>query len=147
MQISTASVAETQAVAARVADVATVGDCVVLSGDLGAGKTAFVQGLAEALGVSGPVTSPTFNLLATYDDGRIPLHHLDVYRLSGPDDALDLDLHELAETGITVIEWGERLAELLPAERLEVEIVAGDQPDDRWISMSPIGTRWQGRLA
>ncbi len=143
MEFATTSVAETQALAARLARAVDVGDCLVLNGDLGAGKTAFVQGLARELGVAEPVTSPTFNLLVSYDSGHPVLHHLDVYRLSGPDDAMDLDLHELAETGVTVIEWGDRLAELLPDERLDIEISLGTGPDDRVITLRPHGRRWQ----
>ncbi len=143
VELATTSVAETQAVAARIARQVAVGDCIVLNGDLGAGKTAFVQGLARELGIGEPVTSPTFNLLASYDSGQLMLHHLDVYRLSGPDDAMDLDLHELAETGLTVIEWGDRLAELLPPERLDIEISLGEDPDDRLLTLRPYGPRWQ----
>ncbi len=149
MNHATTSVTETRAVAAGLAQRARVGDCIVLNGDLGAGKTVFAQGFAAALGVTESVTSPTFTLVATYDRGRIPLHHLDVYRLSGPDDADDLDLHEMAETGVVLIEWGERLADLLPADRLEVDIVLGDDPDrpnDRLITLAPVGTGWKGRV-
>ncbi|MFV0259259.1 MAG: tRNA (adenosine(37)-N6)-threonylcarbamoyltransferase complex ATPase subunit type 1 TsaE [Acidimicrobiales bacterium] len=113
----------TRAVGAALAGVLGPGDVVVLTGDLGAGKTCLAQGLAAALGVETRVTSPTFTLHAVHDAaGGAQLHHLDVYRLGGVDEAADLDLDELVETGITVIEWGERIAAALPAERLELTL-------------------------
>ncbi|MFV0526034.1 MAG: tRNA (adenosine(37)-N6)-threonylcarbamoyltransferase complex ATPase subunit type 1 TsaE [Acidimicrobiales bacterium] len=126
----------TRAVGAALAGVLGPGDVVVLTGDLGAGKTCLTQGLAAALGVKARVTSPTFTLHAAYDTaGGAHLHHLDVYRLGGVDEAVDLDLDELVETGITVVEWGERIAGALPAERLELTLRyaepggAGDRAD------------------
>ena len=111
----------TQALAAGLADCLVDGDLIVLSGDLGAGKTCFTQGLGAGLGIKQRITSPTFTLANAYE-GRLGLNHLDVYRLNGVDEALDLDLAELAERGVTVIEWGEKLAPVLPAERLTIEL-------------------------
>ena len=131
----------TRALAARLAGCLADGDLVVLTGDLGAGKTCFTQGLARGLDIDGPITSPTFTLVSEHR-GRLALHHLDVYRLDHPDEALDLDLPELLERGVTVIEWGERIAAVLPDDRLTVELrypdldlavtdqLADDEPGD-----------------
>ncbi|HBA85754.1 MAG TPA: tRNA (adenosine(37)-N6)-threonylcarbamoyltransferase complex ATPase subunit type 1 TsaE [Verrucomicrobia bacterium] len=106
--------------------------CVIaLHGDLGAGKTCFVQGLARALGVRGPVGSPTFTLINEHY-GRLPLYHIDLYRIQGSDEALGLGLDEyLHGQGVTAIEWAERAADLLPAATLHVRITAGNEPEER----------------
>lgn len=135
----------TRSVAAALADHVVDGDLLVLSGDLGAGKTCFTQGLGAGLDVEDRITSPTFTLVSTYD-GRLRLNHLDVYRLDGPGDALDLDLPELAEDGVTVIEWGERIDEVLPAERLTIEFRFDDQHDDRRrLRLAFVGSSWLAR--
>ena len=120
---------ETRALAAAIAGVLANGDLLVLTGDLGAGKTCFAQGLGAGLGVSERITSPTFTLAARYE-GRLRLHHLDVYRLDDIAETLDLDLPELLEDGVTVIEWGERIDGVLPADRLLVDLRYGDLPVD-----------------
>ena len=105
MHVRTRSVEATRQVAAALEPILLPGDVILLSGDLGAGKTAFVQGLAAALGVTEQVTSPTFTLAASYE-GRLRLHHLDVYRLDNLAEVLDLDLPELLEDHATIcIEW------------------------------------------
>ena len=111
----------TRAIAAALAPILVIGDLVALTGDLAAGKTCFTQGLGTALGVDEPITSPTFTL-ANRHRGRLVLHHLDVYRLAGEADAIDLDLDELLETGVVVVEWAERIAGLLPADHLLVRL-------------------------
>lgn len=103
-----------------------VGDCVVLTGPLGAGKTQFVQGLAEGLGYGGEVTSPTFSLLHEYRGGREALFHLDFYRIEHASELLDLGWDELLEEGVVVAEWGARFPELLPAK-------------SRWITLTHEG--------
>jgi tRNA threonylcarbamoyladenosine biosynthesis protein TsaE len=93
---------------------------IALHGDLGSGKTCFVQGLAEAIGVTEPVTSPTFTLVNEYRGERL-LTHIDLYRLTDPDEALAMGLEELLESdGITAIEWAERAGDLLPPETLHL---------------------------
>lgn len=144
LQLTTSSPEETGRLGAALAHALTVGDLVVLSGDLGAGKTTLVRALARALDVTAPVTSPTFTLLQTYE-GRLRLHHLDAYRLDDPDEAMVLDLPTLLDDDAAVlIEWGEKLDELLPPHRLRVEIVLGevDRPDERRITLTGIGPRW-----
>lgn len=117
----TADVDETRACAGAIAGSVAVGDTIILVGDLGAGKTAFVQGFSAALGVAAPVTSPTFTLANRYT-GRLVVNHLDVYRFDHLAEAHDLALPELAEEGVTLVEWGDRITPLLPEERLEVAI-------------------------
>lgn len=108
---------------------------VALHGNLGAGKTCFSQGLALAAGVREPVCSPTYTLISEYS-GTIPFHHIDLYRLGGPEEAFDLGLDEIFEAGgITVIEWAERAAELLPAQAIHIQIDRGESDQQRIISI------------
>ena len=107
------------AYAARLA----AGDVLALSGDLGAGKTRFVKGLAAGLGVSTPVTSPTFTLLHEYPGARLPLYHFDFYRLETEEEVLAIGLDDyLASDGVVVIEWAEKFASLLPAATRWLEL-------------------------
>ncbi len=143
----TKSTDDTKALAADVAGLVRPGDILVLAGDLGAGKTAFVQGLARAIGVAGPVTSPTFTLVRTYE-GRLPLVHLDVYRLDHLQEVVDLGLSELLDVGgVTVVEWGDVVEPVLPADFLEVRFEFGDDDDERLVRLRPVGTSWAARAA
>jgi len=124
------------------------GDLIVLSGELGAGKTTFTQGLGAGLGVRGAVTSPTFVIARVHPslvDGP-DLVHVDAYRLGGLDELDDLDLDTSLDDAVTVVEWGEGLAEGLSESRLEVQIVRGDEPHDgldpRRVELTPVGPRW-----
>ncbi len=121
--------AATRALGARIGSAARAGDVIALVGPLGAGKTELARGIALGLGVAGPVSSPTFVLIAEHE-GRLPLFHVDAYRLAGPEDALGAGvLDERRADGVTVIEWAERLGAALPAGRLEVRIDgSGDDP-------------------
>ena len=142
---TTKAVDQTRELAAAIAALVVPGDIVLLSGDLGAGKTAFVQGFARAVGVEEQVTSPTFTIAKSYA-GRIRLHHLDVYRLDHLQEAEDLGLAELVDDGsVTIIEWGEAVAPVLPADYLAVALAYGDGDDDRLLSLRPIGERWSAR--
>jgi tRNA threonylcarbamoyladenosine biosynthesis protein TsaE len=113
--VTSASEAETRAVAAQLARALKPGDVLLLSGDLGAGKTAFVRGLAEGLDINpDEVTSPTFTLVHEYRGGRLPLIHVDLYRLDRADlDEIGLD-QDLAATGVIAVEWAERLTRPVP---------------------------------
>lgn len=111
----------TRRLAAAMADALVDGDLLVLTGDLGAGKTCFTQGLGRGLGIEDRITSPTFTLANRYQ-GRLVLNHLDVYRLDGEADAADLDLDELLDDGVTVVEWGDRIQGLLPPGRFVVAL-------------------------
>ena len=138
---------ETRAAAGALAALAIPGDLLLLVGELGAGKTAFAQGFARGLGVTNPVTSPTFTLARTYD-GRLRLHHLDVYRLDHLQEAVDLGLAEIVDDGaVTLIEWGDVVASALPSDYLEVVLSYGSADDTRTIALSVIGPAWAGRLA
>jgi tRNA threonylcarbamoyladenosine biosynthesis protein TsaE len=119
---------ETIAYGRRLAADACAGDVWALSGDLGAGKTHFVQGVAAGLGVRAIVTSPTFNLLHEYEGGRLPLFHFDFYRLRTAAEALALGLDEyLAAGGLTIIEWAGKFPELLPVATVWLDFaVAGN---------------------
>ena len=142
---TTTSVDETRDLGEAVAGLARPGDVVVLAGDLGAGKTAFVQGFGRALGVTARITSPTFTLVHVYD-GRLPVHHLDVYRLEQLSEALDLGLPEmLDEGGVVLIEWGEAILPELPHDYLEVRLTFGEGDDDRRIELGYVGASWAGR--
>jgi tRNA threonylcarbamoyladenosine biosynthesis protein TsaE len=116
------SPAQTRKIAATVAGALRLGDVVALTGELGAGKTCFVQGAAAALGVQGRVTSPSFVLRREYQ-GQMPILHLDVYRLSTLQEVLDIGYHEVLDHDwVTFIEWGDAMDPLLPVDHLEVEI-------------------------
>jgi tRNA threonylcarbamoyladenosine biosynthesis protein TsaE len=137
----------TRELGAAIAALVRSGDVVLLSGDLGAGKTVFVQGMAWGLQVSTPVTSPTFTLVHEYR-GRLALHHLDVYRLEDPREVLDLGLPELLEDGVTVVEWGEQIRGAVPADYLQVSFRFVDPavgPDVRLIEVLPVGPSWTAR--
>ena len=125
-QIETASAEETQALAARLERELPDGAVLCLHGELGAGKTCFVQGLARALGVRRPVGSPTFTLINEYR-GKRGLAHIDLYRLRGAADAFGLGVEEYLEhfDGIVAIEWAERLGELLPEACWHVRLETG----------------------
>jgi tRNA threonylcarbamoyladenosine biosynthesis protein TsaE len=114
----------TQEVARRLGERLRAADLVILSGELGAGKTTFTQGLAEGLGVRGPITSPTFVIARVHPSvvGGAPLVHVDAYRLGSLAELDDLDLDASVEDSVTVVEWGEGKAEVLAGERLEVRI-------------------------
>jgi tRNA threonylcarbamoyladenosine biosynthesis protein TsaE len=144
----TTSVDDTRSLAAQVAPLAKPGDLLLLAGDLGAGKTAFVQGFARGLGVTEPVTSPAFVLARPYP-GRLTLLHLDVYRLEHLQELHDLGISELLDDGgVTVIEWGDVVASALPADFLEVRMSPSDEDDDeRFLTLRWVGPAWPPRVA
>src|SRR5712691_7812506 len=119
---TTTSEAETAAVGHELASTLAAGSVVLLYGDLGAGKTAFVRGLAEGLGIARDhVSSPTFTLIQEYRGGRVPLLHVDLYRLNHPREIEDLGLEELGEDAVVAIEWAENLPRP-PAGAIEIRI-------------------------
>jgi tRNA threonylcarbamoyladenosine biosynthesis protein TsaE len=131
------SVEETWHVAADVAALLKPGLVLALHGDLGAGKTTFVQGIGFALGVHRPVTSPTFTLSTEYPTARFIFVHMDLYRLSGPDDLLTIGFPEYLETGAVVaVEWPERAGDLIPSDALHVRLSLTDDPETRVIEVA-----------
>ncbi len=136
---------DTRALGAALAAVVRAGDLVVLVGPLGAGKTALTQGLGAALGVREPVTSPTFVISRVHRGGRLPLVHVDAYRLGGVADVDDLDLDASTEESVTVVEWGQGLVEQLADEHLEVRLDRRDD-DVRTAVLVPHGPGWEQRL-
>lgn len=138
----------TASLGAQLARFLVPGDFLALTGDLGAGKTRFAQGIAEGLGVDPaiPVTSPTFTLINIYQ-GRIPLYHFDLYRLAGDEEGVELGFDEYFHgSGVSMVEWAERLSGELPRERLEVHFShAGEER--RQIDFTPIGERYETLLA
>jgi tRNA threonylcarbamoyladenosine biosynthesis protein TsaE len=138
---------QTRSVAEAVSSLLELGDVVALSGELGAGKTCFVQGAARGLGIVDRVTSPTFVLLRSYPHGRLPVVHCDVYRLDRLRDLDDLGDDVLAPDVVTFVEWGDAVAPLLPADRLDVELVIADGQEadgDRLLHLRARGA-WAAR--
>jgi tRNA threonylcarbamoyladenosine biosynthesis protein TsaE len=152
LELATDSAEETRAVGRAVAPLLGSGDVVSLTGDLGAGKTTFVQGAASGLEVHEPVLSPTFTLLREYQ-GTFRVYHLDVYRLDRLQDVLDLGFEEVLDRGgIVFVEWGDVIDALLPESHLQVEIdlAAQDQglveeESARRLLVSASGEAWDGR--
>lgn len=128
----------------RLAGGLRAGDLLVLTGDLGAGKTTLTQGIAEGLKVRGPITSPTFVIARVHPPlaGGPPLVHVDAYRLNGFAELDDLDLDAEIGESVTVVEWGEGLAEGLAEERLEIVISRDADAEERLVTITGVGARW-----
>ena len=132
-RLSSASPEQTRAIGRELGRSAPAGTVLALSGELGAGKTQLAKGVAEGLGVTSVVNSPTFVLMNEHV-GRLRLYHIDAYRLADPEEAVAAGLLDEREVdGLTVIEWADRLDGWLPLERLDLELSAGPGPDDREI--------------
>jgi tRNA threonylcarbamoyladenosine biosynthesis protein TsaE len=152
LEVDATSAEDTRALGERLAAVLRAGDLVILTGDLGAGKTTFTQGLGEGLQVRGGITSPTFVISRVHPslvDGPA-LVHVDAYRLGGIEELDDLDLETSLDEAVTVVEWGEGVAEGLADTRLEVTITRArgvdphDETDPRHVRLTPVGARWIG---
>lgn len=138
---TTDSPEETFLFAKKIGEQLQTGDVITLDGDLGAGKTHFTKGIAAALSVTKTVNSPTFTIIKEYE-GRLPLYHMDVYRIE-EEEAWDLGLEEYFEgDGVCVIEWAEKILELLPEERLEIQI-KHSHTTERHFYLYPHGKRWK----
>jgi tRNA threonylcarbamoyladenosine biosynthesis protein TsaE len=149
LRIATRSVEETRRAGAALADLLAPGDVVALSGDLGAGKTAFVQGVATGLGSPDHVGSPTFTLVREYA-GRVRILHMDVYRLDRVQDVFDLGFDELADPeAVLLIEWGDAIEGALPIDHLVVRLTMSDveDADARIIDLAGHGPTWADRAA
>jgi len=138
------NIAEMHELGERIGSELSAGDLVLLSGPLGAGKTALTQGIGLALGIEN-VTSPTF-VISRIHPGKSPLVHVDAYRLQGDSTAIfdDLDLESYLPTSITVVEWGEGLADRLADQYLEIKIEFGESDDQRLVSIFSHGQRFSG---
>lgn len=147
-ELELASVGEedTRAIGERLGRALQRGDVVLLSGELGTGKTCLTQGIARGLDVSGTVNSPSFVLMNEYP-GRETLFHVDLYRLEDVEELDDLGLWDYAERGVLVIEWPERGAELLPGDGLIVELRFGDMEKQRRLKFIPRGARGEAMAA
>lgn len=143
MRLTSYSPEETQSLAERLGRLLGPGDVVTLSGEMGAGKTAFAQGLGVGLEVDEPVSSPTFALVHEYK-GRLPVWHLDTYRVRSLDELIDLSWSDLLRAGgVVLVEWPERIAAALPDERLDILLKYG-AGDRREIELCPAGARMRG---
>lgn len=148
INLETAGAEQTKLLAAVIAGLCDDGDLVCLNGDLGAGKTAFAQGFGAALGVVGPITSPTFALVQHYEGSEVAIHHVDAYRVSSSQEAFELALPEILEDGgIMVIEWASRLGFEVDHSYLAIDICLGTGDDDRLITIQAVGSRWHERKA
>lgn len=146
MVLALADAEATLAAGQALASLLRAGDVVILDGPLGAGKTTLTQGLAEGLGVRGPITSPTFVVARLHPSlvGGPDLLHVDAYRLGGAGEFADLDLEADALESVTVVEWGRGVAEGLAADRLEVSLDRTGAEDGRTLAVQAVGPRWGG---
>jgi len=143
----TRSTDETLALAGSVGELLRPGDVVSLVGGLGAGKTVFARGVARALGVTDPVVSPSFTIVREYE-GRVPFVHIDVYRVDKIQELHDLGFEELVrDDAVTLVEWGDAIDTLLPGDRLDVRLAAGDGDDERVVELEGRGRSWRARAA
>ncbi len=145
-EVLTKSSRETQELAGKLAPLLRPGDVLSLTGDLGAGKTCFTQGLARGLGIEKKITSPTFNLIKEYKNA-FPLYHFDVYRLQSPTELMELGYEEyFYGDGVTVIEWGDKIAPLLPPAYLEIEFRRVLKENLREVRIIPRDGDWNERV-
>ena len=141
----TRSTDETLELARAVGDLLRPGDVVSLVGELGAGKTVFARGVARALGVTELVVSPTFTIVREYE-GRVPLVHVDVYRIDAVQELHDLGFEEVVrDDAVTLVEWGDRIDGLLPGDRLDIRLAPGAADDERVVEIEGHGYSWRAR--
>ncbi|WP_047979530.1 tRNA (adenosine(37)-N6)-threonylcarbamoyltransferase complex ATPase subunit type 1 TsaE [Ornithinibacillus contaminans] len=138
--ITTNTAEETIAVAEKLANRLTPGDVITLEGDLGAGKTTFTKGIAKALGITRTLSSPTFTIVKEYE-GKLPLYHMDVYRLEGSDEDIGFDEY-FNGNGIAVVEWAQFIEDFLPEERLDITINYQDE-QSRVIEFTACGAHFE----
>lgn len=144
LTVTLKTAADTREFGAQLGSLVDAGDLVVLSGPLGAGKTVFVQGLGAGLGVDGPVISPTFVIARIHRGGRLPLIHVDAYRLASTLEVDDLDLDAEVADSVTAVEWGDGLVEQLADSYLHV-LLAPTADDARTVVVRAVGEAWADR--
>jgi tRNA threonylcarbamoyladenosine biosynthesis protein TsaE len=143
---TTKSADDTRELAAAIGPLVRSGDILLLAGELGAGKTCFTQGFGRSLGVTDPITSPTFTLMNHYPGASLRVLHADVYRLDHLQEIVDLGLTELVDDdSVAVVEWGDMAEPVLPKDFLEVRIGYGDEDDVRRFELRPVGPSWSAR--
>ena len=145
LELNAPTAADTRSIGEVLAPLLAPGDALALTGELGAGKTTFAQGVARGLGFAGTVVSPTFTLVREYRGGRLPIVHADVYRLDRVQDVVDLALEEVAEDGVLLVEWGDAVEALLPEGHLVVELTVPGAGEDRAIALTAVGEPWSLR--
>jgi tRNA threonylcarbamoyladenosine biosynthesis protein TsaE len=145
LELSTA--ADTRAFGRALGRLLRAGDVIILGGPLGAGKTALTQGIGDGLGITTGVVSPTFVIARVHTEGRVPLVHVDAYRLGGLGELDDLDLDVSQEESVTVIEWGTGMAEALSDTHLRIDLARADDSEVRAAVLSPHGGDWAQRIA
>ena len=139
MEIITHSPEETRALGERLAGAIGPGTVVAFTGDLGAGKTAFISGMARGLGIEERVTSPTFTIVNEYEGGRLPLFHFDMYRLGSSEELFDIGWEDyLARGGVCAVEWSEIIDDALEGDVIRVEIRRGDTDEQRRIEITGV---------
>lgn len=138
------SVSETEAAAKCLAPLLKEGDLLLLTGAIGAGKTTFIQFLAKYLGVKENVTSPSFVLHTIYESEKVPLSHVDLYRLNSNSEVENLGFEDFYDTSITVVEWADRYSCFLPPY-LRLDFEYGDNENERILTITPVGEEWSMR--
>ncbi|MCF6465264.1 tRNA (adenosine(37)-N6)-threonylcarbamoyltransferase complex ATPase subunit type 1 TsaE [Clostridium sp. Cult2] len=134
---------ETEKLGEKLGSLLEGGDLISLTGDLGAGKTTLTKSIGIGLGVSDYITSPTFTLINEYK-GRFWLYHFDVYRLEDEEDLLDLGYEDyFYSNGVTIVEWGDKIEDILPRNRIDINIEKGKKLDERIITISGQGERYE----
>lgn len=139
------SVEDTAQLATKFSEILEQGDILLFTGEIGTGKTTFIQALAKGLGIKELVTSPTFVIHMLRDSGRIPLSHVDLYRLNNDDEVENIGFEEYYDTSITVVEWADRYSGFEPPY-IELHFEYGALESERIVSILPIGGDWNKRL-
>lgn len=144
LKIKTYSPEETYNIGTKMGKLFTGGDLICLEGPLGAGKTHITQGFANGMKIKGHISSPTFNIIKEYHEGRIPLYHMDLYRLTEPEELIDLGYEEyIYGNGVTVVEWADKAQGMFPEERLIIKLEYGVNITTRVIEFMPLGDRYK----
>ncbi|SHI39709.1 tRNA (adenosine(37)-N6)-threonylcarbamoyltransferase complex ATPase subunit type 1 TsaE [Lutispora thermophila] len=147
LKLFSKSVEDTYRIGERLGKLLFPGSIICLTGDLGAGKTAFTQGIGRGLGISEHVVSPTYTIINEYTSGRIPLYHFDVYRLGSSDEMYELGCDEyFYGDGATILEWADNVDDVIPGDRLWITIRKTENPEEREIIMEASGLEYERLL-